>query len=146
MSGDPAAHKPASRPVCELRGELPATLVAIEEFMVRFHAWRVNIRENLAFPGELLLREALTNAAMHGCGGESALRILCIVRVKPGRLVIAVRDDGIGFPWREVWGHIAATSVPRGRGIEIFRHYASSVRFSGRGNGVTLIRRFQGSE
>ena len=135
-----------SRPVCELRAEVPATLMAIEEFMARFHAWRVNIRENLAFPAELLLREALTNAAMHGSGGEPAMSIRCIVRLKPGRLVIAVRDDGIGFPWREVWGRIAAASATRGRGIEIFRHYASSVRFSSRGNGVTLIRRFQGSE
>jgi anti-sigma regulatory factor (Ser/Thr protein kinase) len=146
MSPDAVDRNRATPPVCELRAELPATLMAIEEFMVRFHAWRVNIRENLAFPGELLLREALTNAAMHGSGGEPAMSILCIVRVKPGRLVIAVRDDGGGFPWREVWGRIAAASAPRGRGMEIFRHYASSVRFSARGNGVTLIRRFQGSE
>ena len=69
-----------------------------------------------------------------------------VVRLKPGRLVIAVQDDGAGFRWREVWGCTAAASAPRGRGIEIFRHYANGVRFSSRGNGVTLIRRFQGSE
>ena len=74
------------------------------------------------------------------------MSIRCIVRLKPGRLLIAVRDDGVGFQWREVWGHAAAAWVPRGRGIEIFRHYASGVRFSARGNGVTLIRRFPESE
>jgi anti-sigma regulatory factor (Ser/Thr protein kinase) len=136
----------AEQPVCELRGEVRATLVAIEEFLARFRVWRVNIGENLAFPGELLLREALTNAAVHGSRGEPAKSIRCVVRLKPGRLVIAVQDDGAGFRWREVWGCTAAASAPRGRGIEIFRHYANGVRFSSRGNGVTLIRRFQGSE
>jgi anti-sigma regulatory factor (Ser/Thr protein kinase) len=121
---------------------LPATLAAIEEFMARFRAWRANIRENLAFPGELLLREALTNAAVHGSSGEPAKNIRCIVRLKPGRLVIAVRDDGPGFRWRELWDSAAAASATRGRGIEIYRHYASGVRFSARGNGVTLVRRF----
>src|ERR1700685_1527127 len=113
-----------SRPVCELRAELPATLVAIEEFLEQFRLWQVSFSENFAFPGELLLREALTNAVMHGRRGEQGKNIRCIVRLKPGRLVIGVRDDGVGFQWRELWGCIAATSAPRGRGIEIYRHYA----------------------
>ncbi len=146
MSRNSVSCDAAERPVCELRGEVPATLVAVEEFLARFRVWRANLHENLAFPGELLLREALTNAAVHGSRGEPAMCIRCIVRLKPGRLLIAVCDDGVGFRWREVWGHTAAAWVPRGRGIEIFRHYASGVRFSARGNGVTLIRRFPESE
>lgn len=131
-----------SRVVPELRAEVPATLIAIEEFLGQFRLWRANLSEIAAFPGELLLREALTNAALHGSRGEPDKRVRCVVRLKPGRLVIAVRDQGVGFRWREVWGWVAPASASRGRGIEIFRHYASSVRFSSRGNGVTLIRRF----
>jgi anti-sigma regulatory factor (Ser/Thr protein kinase) len=133
---------PVSRPVCELRAEVPATLAAVEEYVARFRLWCVNIRENLAFPGELLLREALTNAAMHGSRGEPRKNVRCIVRLKPGRLVIAVWDGGAGFRWREVWGLTVAVSAVRGRGIEIFRRYASGVQFNSRGNGVTLVRRF----
>ena len=142
MTGEAVGNAPAKPSVCELRADVPATLVAIEEFLTRFRSWRVNISENLAFPGELLLREALINAAMHGNRGQAEKRIRCVVRVKPGRLVIAVHDEGVGFRWRDVWGYAAPVSATRGRGIEIFRHYASGVRFSARGNGVTLVRRF----
>lgn len=128
--------------MCEIRADVPATLVAIEEFLSRFRRWRSDSSADFAFPGELLLREALTNAALHGNCGRPGTRVRCVVRLKPGRLVIAVRDEGAGFRWREFWGYAAPVSATCGRGIEIFRHYASGVRFSSRGDGVTLVRRF----
>jgi anti-sigma regulatory factor (Ser/Thr protein kinase) len=125
-----------------LRADMPSTLAAIEEFIRRFRLCQGNIREKSAFAEELLLREALTNAAVHGNRGVSDRYVHCVVRRKPGRLVIAVWDDGSGFSWRDVLGSSAAPSVPGGRGIAIYQHYATSVRFSSRGNGLTLIRRF----
>jgi anti-sigma regulatory factor (Ser/Thr protein kinase) len=128
-------------PRSELRVELPATFEAIESFCVQFQHWRLEACAELdGFSSELLLREALTNAVMHG--GSQGERISCVLRVKRGRLIIAIRDGGKGFNWRAAWNRKADAEDTHGRGIEIFRHYANLVRFNPSGNSVTLIKRF----
>ena len=52
------------------------------------------------FAAELLLREALTNAVVHGCHAESGKQVRCSMRLKGRRLLIVVDDDGDGFDWR----------------------------------------------
>jgi anti-sigma regulatory factor (Ser/Thr protein kinase) len=130
-------------PRCELRVKLPATLEAIESFCVQFQHWRgVACSELDAFSSELLLREALTNSVMYG-GSEGAREgISCVLRVKRGRLIIAIRDGGKGFDWRAAWDGQADAEETHGRGMEIFRLYANLVRFNPKGNSVTLIKRF----
>lgn len=134
---------PGGRVDCELRTAMPATLQAIEEFFVEFrrrsHALldRVN-----CFAAELLVREALTNAVVHGCHADPAKQVRCCLRLKRGRLLIAVADDGDGFDWRAAWSHLATLSDCSGRGIAILRKYANRVRFNDRGNAVTIVKRF----
>jgi anti-sigma regulatory factor (Ser/Thr protein kinase) len=130
-------------PRSELRVELAATLEAIESFCVQFQHWRLIACPDLdAFSSELLLREALTNSVMHGASKDSRDGISCVLRVKRGRLIIAIRDRGKGFDWRAAWDGHAAAEDTHGRGIEILRHYANLVRFNPSGNSVTLIKRF----
>jgi anti-sigma regulatory factor (Ser/Thr protein kinase) len=130
-------------PRSELRVELPATLEAIESFCVQFQHWRGVACAGLdSFSSELLLREALTNSVLHGASEDPRERISCVLRVKRGRLIIAVRGGGKGFDWRAAWDRQAGAEEPHGRGIEILRHYAKSVRFNPSGNSVTLIQRF----
>jgi serine/threonine-protein kinase RsbW len=127
----------------EWRAELPATLDAIEEFCREFQTWRAAACVGLnSFAAELLLREALTNSVLHGCSCDPRKRISCSLRAKPGRLVIAIRDDGEGFDWRASWDQQQDVSETHGRGMEILRKYASSVRFNRKGNSVTLVKRF----
>jgi anti-sigma regulatory factor (Ser/Thr protein kinase) len=127
----------------ELRVELPATLNAIELFCGQFHLWRAMFCPGVeCFPAELLLREALTNAIVHGCAEDPSERITCVLRAKPGRLLITVRDAGQGFDWRGVGDGFRGVSCTDGRGVEILRKYASAVRFNTSGNSVTLIKRF----
>lgn len=97
----------------------------------------------VCFCCELLLREAITNAAVHGSKGEEGGEILCVVRRKRGRLLIWVQDEGPGFDWRSVLLRESDPSIPGGRGMEIYRRYATQVRFNQKGNGVVLIRRFE---
>ena len=52
-------------------------------------------------------------------------------------------DDGEGFDWRSARSHEASTASSSGRGMEIFRTYATRVRFSRKGNVTTLIRRLE---
>lgn len=127
----------------ELRTEVPPTLEAVEDFCADFQRWRAEeCAEVDAFSTELLLREALTNSVMHGCRDTPDRKIFCVLRVKPGRLLIAIRDGGKGFDWRSAWDRQAEPADTHGRGIEILRLYSSAVRFNHRGNSMTLIKRF----
>ena len=135
--------KPAYR--CDIRMELPATLEAIEGFFLDFRARASSARCSATckaewFAVELLLRETLTNAVVHGCQADPAKRVQCIVRCRPGWLTIAVRDNGRGFNWHKVWRESSAPTDCSGRGIEILRHYATRVRFSASGNQTVLVK------
>ena len=130
---------------CEWRSELPATPEAIEKFCGEFRLWRAaSCPEISLFGATLLLREVLTNSLVHGCREDPLRHISAILRVKPGRLVIAIGDEGEGFDWRTERNRRADLADGTGRGMEILRLYANSVRFSGRGNRVTLVKFFEG--
>jgi anti-sigma regulatory factor (Ser/Thr protein kinase) len=126
----------------EWRSDIPATLDAIEAFCAEFNLWRTVTCVGLAsFPAELLLREALTNSVVHGCGEDPLRHVSCVLRARRGRLLIAIQDTGRGFDW-----HAVSPPGPdletHGRGLEIFRRYANAVHFNQKGNSVTLIKRF----
>lgn len=128
---------------CEMRITMPATLDAIEEFFLEFHRRSQVLMDRVnCFAAELLVREALTNAVVHGCHVDPSKQVRCCLRLKGGRLLIAVQDDGDGFDWRSAWNKLAEQSDCSGRGIEILRKYANRVRFSERGNAVMIIKRF----
>jgi anti-sigma regulatory factor (Ser/Thr protein kinase) len=126
-----------------MRTALPATLQALEEFFLEFRRRSQELldRPN-CFAAELLVREALTNAVVHGCHSDPVKQVRCALRLKRGYLLIAVEDDGEGFDWRAAWGHLADLSDCSGRGIEILRSYATRVRYSDRGNAVMIVKRF----
>ncbi|SPF55399.1 Anti-sigma-factor antagonist (fragment) [Candidatus Sulfopaludibacter sp. SbA4] len=131
----------------EIRAALPGTLDALEPFIGEFRHWcrRLPAADD-RFAAELLLREALNNAVVHGCGGDASRQVRCAVRWRAGRLSITVADDGEGFDWRRARNHQAPAVSSTGRGMEIFRVYATRVRFNRKGNVTTLIRRLQGQE
>jgi len=99
-----------------------------------------------ALPAELLPREALTNSVGHGCMEDATQRISCVLRAKPGRLLIAVQDQGNGFNWRAACDRLADLSDTHGRGVEIYKLFATSVRFNSKGNVVLLVKRFMNCE
>lgn len=126
---------------CEMRTALPATLQAAEAFCVEFRRRSEALMDRVSrFAAELLVREALTNAVVHGCRADPGKQVRIVVRLKCGRLLIAVDDDGDGFDWRGARGRSAALS-DSGRGLEILRTYASRVHYNSRGNSVTMIKR-----
>jgi anti-sigma regulatory factor (Ser/Thr protein kinase) len=121
---------------------LPATLEAVEEFFIAFRRrTRDALSQRHCFAAELLAREALNNAVMHGCHADPNKQIHCALRLKGGRLLIVVHDEGEGFDWRNAEGNRAEAAAPSGRGIELMRTYATRVRFNDRGNAVTIVKR-----
>ncbi len=133
------------QPGCsQLKMTMAATLGALEEFCVEFRSLTGLLGElSCRFVAELLLREALTNAVIHGCRSDPSRQISCVVPLKKRRLVIAVEDDGDGFDWRAALRREAASvSSCSGRGFEILRRYSTRFRFNRSGNGITIVRQF----
>jgi anti-sigma regulatory factor (Ser/Thr protein kinase) len=128
-------------PVCELRVLLNATIEDAEDVCKQFRERLAGVQGSLLFQAELLLREALTNAVLHGSHGDRRKRVLCAVRLARGRLVISVQDEGPGFDWRSRPGQPKRPLDTCGRGIDIYRRYATRVRFNDKGNAVTLVLR-----
>ena len=129
---------------CEMRSEMPATLDAIDRFFAEFSSRsHAALEKYNCFTAELLVREALTNAVVHGCGGDPGKHVRCCLRLKAGRLLIAVADDGEGFDWRAARGARAGLPDSSGRGMEILHSYANHVRFNNKGNVVTMIKQLE---
>lgn len=97
---------------------------------------------------ELLLREALTNAVVHGCAGGAGpaaraprcVRCDVYVGARGARMVIS--DDGPGFDWRRTLERETLDTATCGRGLKIYEMYADRVTFNRTGNRVVLVRRF----
>jgi anti-sigma regulatory factor (Ser/Thr protein kinase) len=134
----------SARSELEIRRTMPATLQAAEEFFAEFRRWHQALLGGADyFAAELLLREALTNAVAHGSHADPGKQVRCVSRLNGRRLLIAVQDDGDGFDWRAAWDRPANLSDCSGRGVEILRKYGSRVRYNGRGNAVTILRRIR---
>ncbi len=128
-----------------IRFEIPATSAAIDDLCIRARAWLVeNGLDRDWFATEMLLRESLNNAVIHGSGNDPILHVNCELRCKCGWLSILVEDGGSGFDWACRQKHYARAEEKGGRGLQIYRLYADKVVFNGRGNRVLLRRRRRG--
>jgi anti-sigma regulatory factor (Ser/Thr protein kinase) len=135
--------RPGYRIVCELKATLPATLEALEAYVEEFRSVYGPGRHSTApFAAELLVREALVNAVEHCCHREPGRSVRCTARLHARRLTISVVDEGQGFDWRAQWCRPPNPLAASGRGLAIFRQWATWVRFNQKGNSVTILRRF----
>jgi anti-sigma regulatory factor (Ser/Thr protein kinase) len=128
----------------DIRAELPADLPAVEEFIRAFRESLKFGSEKDWFETELLIREALNNAVLHGCECQPDRHVRCVLRLGRRQLIIAVVDEGKGFKWRNAMQAEAASFASSGRGVEIYAMFANRVRFNAKGNCVTMIKRFEG--
>jgi anti-sigma regulatory factor (Ser/Thr protein kinase) len=95
---------------------------------------------------ELLLRETLLNAVIHGSRNDPAERVRCLVKRTAGGVRIWVADSGKGFDWRN-WQLGEETPVAAsGHGLRILHLYAKRIRFNDRGNRLELLREFHEGE
>jgi serine/threonine-protein kinase RsbW len=90
------------------------------------------------------MREALNNAVIHGCGRRAEKTFTCQLMVSESAVTLEIADDGTGFDWRTVLCTGCDSTLEGGRGMPIYRLYASSVTFNDPGNCVTLKRIVEG--
>ncbi len=90
------------------------------------------------FAISLLMREALNNAMIHGNRLDAAKRVRLRFLMREGRFDLEVEDQGPGFAWQNHVQSRSGVDDVRGRGHEIYRNYASAIRYNERGNILTL--------
>jgi serine/threonine-protein kinase RsbW len=126
----------------------PATLCSVE--MVCAHLSQIMVEFSLAkkdqFAMNLLLREALNNAVIHGCRENPLLSFMCNLTITSQTGKIEVTDEGAGFDWRKSNKAPPRAQSESRRGLFIYSNYADSIEYNATGNCVTLTRIFNRGE
>ena len=118
---------------------LPATLGSVDQACARVKAWLMEYGlGRLYFDMSLLVREALANAVVHGCGNDPNKEIRFALAQEGDDLVMTVEDPGPGFDWRRQNRPFVDLFDEHGRGLPILRYYAAEVTYNDKGNRVTL--------
>lgn len=120
----------------------PALTENVEIFIAGVHDFLVEQDlGGLAFDMELLAREALVNAVLHGSGGDSSKLVAAGLSRQAGALVLTVEDQGQGFDWRSLSRLEPDPSRESGRGLFIIRKYADSFEYNDKGNALRISKR-----
>lgn len=90
------------------------------------------------FSIQLLLREALTNAVVHGSSRENGGIIHALFLVNDSYFTIEVEDNGPGFDWKNSPKEVIGSLDVSGRGQWIIQSYASEVIYNDKGNKITI--------
>jgi serine/threonine-protein kinase RsbW len=126
----------------QLDWKYPATLQNIEQVCsaVAQILEKHSLKKRDLFGIELLLREALNNAVMHGCHQNPLLSFSGRITISDQEAIIEVSDDGPGFEWRKESETTHYDVDETGRGLQIYAIYANSIKFNDAGNCVRLTR------
>ncbi len=137
-----------SKPRCQLNWKYPATLENVEHVCsaVTQTLGKYPVHKKDLFAIELLLREALNNAVLHGCHLNPLLTFSCGLIIIDREVTIEVSDEGDGFDWRGRLKAQPRSSDESGRGLSIYSIYANSIKFNESGNCVTLTLIFNQGE
>jgi serine/threonine-protein kinase RsbW len=122
-----------------LSEKIPSRMADVEVLCLKIRETLTgNDLSGLCFAVELLARECLSNAVIHGNRNNGDKTIVVSLDVGPEWIRLLVRDEGSGFPWRVARRKVPDNSVPSGRGLRLYELYAQRVQFNRPGNQVTL--------
>lgn len=110
---------------------------AVAEFMNR-----LGIGEDIAFGVDMAVREAVTNAVVHGNKLDDAKEVELRLRNTPEVFEISVHDQGSGFNPTEVPDPTRDENILKtsGRGIFFMRNFMDEVDWSTDPKGGTSVR------
>ena len=122
-----------------LKVNMKATFKAVDIFCEKAEKLlRENNLEDYIFPVQLLLREALTNAVVHGCRNKPGLIIKSTIIIYVNMIIIKIEDPGAGFDWKAVLSRDYSISADSGRGLIILNEYASEYKYNKAGNSILI--------
>lgn len=84
----------------------------------------------------LALREALTNAVLHGNQSNPNLSVECFITVCEDELAMRIRDQGNGFDWRTRGLELPEPESESGRGLAIIKTCFDQIEFNDSGNEI----------
>ena len=120
-----------------------ADLAAVDRVCAELADWLTQ-RQLAAqrFALEILAREALNNAVLHGGSQAPDRQVRCEVEISAEAVRLHITDDGPGFDWQAALQRgLAAAEEDHGRGLALYRLYADTIEFNACGNSVVLVRR-----
>lgn len=103
---------------------------------------RAGMGEDAAFGVDMAVREAVTNAVLHGNKQDETKEVWIKFKSSPEALEITVRDQGTGFDLESVPDPTAAQNIMKtsGRGILFMRNFMDEVEWSHHAQGGTVVR------
>lgn len=123
---------------------LPSRIEAIDEAAsaATEFAKRSGLGEDAAHGIEMAVREAVTNAVLHGNRRDEAKSIEVGFKSLPGAIEITVRDQGEGFDSESVPDPTDPQNIMKtsGRGILFMRTFMDDVQWSRHPEGGTVVR------
>ena len=110
---------------------------AVAEFLSRS-----GITEDAAFGIDMAVREAVTNAVLHGNNEDENKTVAVTIKSSPDAVEISVHDQGPGFNPEEVPDPTADENILKasGRGIFFMRSFMDEVNWLIRPEGGTTVR------
>jgi serine/threonine-protein kinase RsbW len=96
-------------------------------------------------PFVVAIREALTNAVVHGCRGNAECQILCTTEIDGNDVLVTIKDPGEGFDFAHVADPTTAEGIMKfnGRGLLLIREGTDEVRFTDGGATIQLRKRHE---
>ena len=91
-----------------------------------------------AFAVDLLLREFINNAIMHGNRCDPEKHVHVAMRIGRTWITLRIADEGRGFAWRGMRRTPPDGAATSGRGLAIGTEYAQRLQFNREGNQVML--------
>jgi len=103
---------------------------------------RLGVSDEAAFGIDMAVREAVTNAVLHGNRQDDKKNVEITLKSLPDAVEISVHDQGRGFNPEEVPDPTAQENILKtsGRGIFFMRTFMDEVRWSIRPGGGTTVR------
>jgi serine/threonine-protein kinase RsbW len=105
-------------------------------------ARRMGFADDVLFAIDMAVREAVTNAVLHGNRGDETLPVEVGVSDTGGGMSVAVRDRGTGFDPERVADPTAEENLLKasGRGILFMRNFMDEVTWERHPEGGTVVR------
>ena len=91
----------------------------------------------------LILSELLNNAVVHGNKSDRTKRVYIVAEASDGLLSVRIRDEGVGFDYKNVikQGHMNEVLCERGRGILLVTALTDKLSFNETGNLIQFEKR-----
>lgn len=125
--------------------EIPADSGEAERLLSRLRDWlgRLPLPQD-RFAIELLCREAVENAVLHGCGSDPGKRVRVLVERGADTVSCMVEDEGEGFTPSIKSSLFDLTHEEGGMGLAIISHYADRISLEEGGRVIRFERRMTG--